>query len=79
MLSEKCLVLLVFILSKCFCLLGGIKFFRSPNNDILSPGNQNGIIPKEFFAHVELHDRGHSTMLFLQHINIDRDLNGRVV
>lgn len=54
---------------------GGIKFFRSPNNDILSPGNQNGIIPKEFFARVELHDRGHSTVLFLQHINIDRDLN----
>jgi len=31
----------------------GLRFFRSANNVILSPGNSNGLIPPEFFSKVQ--------------------------
>ncbi|XP_018496528.1 tRNA 2'-phosphotransferase 1 [Galendromus occidentalis] len=33
-------------------ILDGIRFYRSQNNVILSPGNEKGLIPPEYFQHV---------------------------
>ncbi len=33
-------------------IVGGIRFFISKNGVILSPGNQDGMIPSEFFKQV---------------------------
>jgi len=34
----------------------GLKFYRSANNVILSPGNEEGFILKEYFSVVERRD-----------------------
>ncbi|KAL5463742.1 hypothetical protein EMCRGX_G032669 [Ephydatia muelleri] len=53
---SSCEILIFIDLPKA--LAGGLKFFRSANNVILSPGNHEGIIPPEYFAEVREHSSG---------------------
>lgn len=48
----------------------GIKFFKSSNEVILSPGDENGVIDPKYFLKVINSKGGEQTQLFIDILNI---------